>query len=58
MIQLLPPLGESKHVGDRSEGAEAQADKQRRKKQNRRNQRAHRESVLHCHGPPALPSLC
>jgi hypothetical protein len=56
LIQLPWRKGEAKQVGYLSDDVEAKADKQRRKIQNRKNQRAHRESVLRYHSP--LPSLC
>lgn len=57
LIQVSRTLGKEKElVSDRSEDAEAKADKQRRRIQNRRNQRAHRKSVLAAIDP--RPSLC
>lgn len=47
LIQVPRPLGEAREpISDRSEDAEAMADKQRRRIQNRKNQRTHRKSVL------------
>ncbi|KAK7725785.1 hypothetical protein SLS63_007940 [Diaporthe eres] len=52
LIQVPRLLGEGEElVSDRSEHAEAKADEQRRRIQNRKNQRARRKSVLAAIGP-------
>jgi hypothetical protein len=43
--------GGAKQAGDRPADAEAEANKQRRKAQNRKNQRAHRESIPRYNSP-------
>lgn len=57
LTQEPRPLGEAEEsVGNRSEDAEAKADKQRRRIQNRKKQRAYRKSVLVA--IDLWPSLC
>jgi hypothetical protein len=54
VIQLPWPQGEANQTGDRPADAEAEANRQRRKVQNRKNQRAHRKSVIATIAPTIL----